>query len=131
LKATHTHNRNQEEDMATKTTKTTKAPKARTKKRAERAERAERAVLVTTANRGVFFGYATVAGAPETMEIKRARNVVRWPATNRGFLGLAADGPATGSRIGPQVPGLALRNVTSVSEVTPEAVVKFEAAPWS
>lgn len=91
----------------------------------------ERAVLVTTANRGVFFGYTTTPGAPETIQILRARNVLYWSAETRGFLGLAAHGPASGSRIGPQAPGLAIRNVTSVADVSPEAAAKFEAAPWA
>jgi hypothetical protein len=115
----------QREDRYDMATTTKKKPAKKTTKPAERP------VLITTANRGVFFGYTTEGGAPETMTIRRARNVIYWPAANRGFLGLAADGPAHGARIGPQVPGLALRNVTSVSDVTAEAVAKFEAAPWA
>jgi hypothetical protein len=91
----------------------------------------ERAVLVTTAHRGVFFGYTTAEGAPEIVDLTRARNVIYWPAENRGFLGLAADGPAQGSRVGPQAPRITVRSVTSVADVTETAAARFEAAPWA
>ena len=89
----------------------------------------ERAVLVTTAHRGVFFGYARET-AGETIKLKRARNCIYWPVGNRGFLGLASDGPAKGARIGPAA-DIELRNITCVAECTPAAVAAWEAAPWS
>ena len=89
----------------------------------------ERPVLVTTAHRGVFFGYATdVAG--ETIALKRARLCVYWSADVKGFMGLAASGPSSKCRIGPAA-DITLRNVTAVAEVTPAAVVAWESAPWS
>jgi hypothetical protein len=101
------------------------------KKTTKTAAPVERAVLVTTQHRGVFFGYTTATGAPDTVELVRARLVVYWPAAQKGFLGLAANGPVQGSRIGPQAPSIALRYVTSVSDLTPEATARFEAAPWA
>ena len=51
----------------------------------------ERTVLVTTAHRGVFFGYTTLndadLDAEETIRLTRARNCIYWPFCNRGFLG--------------------------------------------
>ncbi len=91
---------------------------------------AERAVMVTTVNRGVFFGYATKTDG-ETIRIARARNCLYWHQNVKGVFGLAATGPSSQCRIGPQVPGLELRNVTSVTDVTPEAAAKWEAAPWA
>lgn len=88
----------------------------------------ERAVLVTTAHRGVFFGYATDTGG-DTINLRAARNAIYWPASNKGFLGLAADGPAKDARIGPPA-NIELRSITCVAEVTAEAVVKWESAPW-
>ena len=88
----------------------------------------ERAVLVTTVHRGVFFGYATdTTGA--TINLRGARNCIYWPASNRGFLGLAADGPKDGARVGPAA-DIELRDVTCVAEVTQAAVAAWEAAPW-
>jgi hypothetical protein len=88
----------------------------------------ERPVLVTTSFRGVFFGYASDTTG-ETIELKRARNCIYWSADVKGFLGLATSGPSESCRIGPAA-DVTLRGITSVSEVTPEAVQRWEAAPW-
>ena len=89
----------------------------------------ERAVLVTTAHRGVFFGYATETGG-QTIKLRAARNCIYWPTSQKGFLGLAVDGPLDGSRIGPAA-DLELRDITSVAEVTEAAAERWEKAPWS
>ena len=106
------------------------APTKTTKKPAKTKPATERAVMVTTVNRGVFFGYATKTDG-ETIRIARARNCLYWHQNVKGVFGLAATGPSSQCRIGPQVPGLELRNVTSVTDVTPEAAAKWEAAPWA
>ena len=89
----------------------------------------ERPVLVTTAHRGVFFGYAAETKG-ETIKLSRARNCIYWDAQTKGFLGLASTGPSSGCRVG-QAADIELRNVTCVAEVTPEAVAKWEASPWN
>ena len=89
----------------------------------------ERAVLVTTAHRGVFFGYATKTDG-ETISLKRARLCVYWSSDLRGFMGLASAGPGNGCKIGPAA-DIELRAITSVVSVTPEAEAKWNAAPWS
>lgn len=95
-----------------------------------RSERkiAERAVLVTTTHRGVFFGYATDIDG-ETIDLRAARNCLFWSADVKGFAGLAATGPSKSCRVGPAV-DIQLRDITSVSLVTDEAVKAWEAAPW-
>ena len=60
----------------------------------------ERAVIVTTAHRGVFFGYAENTDG-ETISLKRARLAVYWTADLRGFMGLASIGPTAACKIGP------------------------------
>jgi hypothetical protein len=89
----------------------------------------ERAVLVTTAHRGVFFGYSADTSG-DTIKLRNGRLVVRWSADCRGFMGLAAKGPTSNCRIGPAA-DIEVRNITSVSEVKAAAVKAFEAAPWS
>ena len=89
----------------------------------------ERPVLVTTAHRGVFFGYAAVTDGG-TIRLRAARNCIYWPAENKGFLGLAANGPARGAKVGPAA-DIELRDITCVAECTPEAVKAWEAAPWN
>ena len=88
----------------------------------------ERPVLVTTEFRGVFFGYAEETSG-ETIKLKRARNCIYWPVENKGFLGLAAAGPAKDARVGPAA-DIELRKVTAVVEVTAAAVQAWESAPW-
>jgi len=88
----------------------------------------ERPVLVTTAHRGVFFGYAKTTNG-DTIKLRAARNCVYWSTEVKGFVGLAANGPTSNCRIGPKC-DLELRNITCVVECTPEAVKAWEAAPW-
>jgi hypothetical protein len=97
-------------------------------KQSKQVEQAERAVLVTTIHRGVFFGYATNTDG-DAIKLRAGRNCVSWPSENRGFLGLANMGPVRGARVGPPA-DIEVRNITSVSEVTPAAVAAWEAAPW-
>jgi hypothetical protein len=89
----------------------------------------DRPVLVTTAHRGVFFGYATNTDG-ETIKLNRARNCLYWSQDVKGFIGLAATGPTAGCRVGPAA-DIELRNITSVSEVTPSAVEAWERGVWS
>jgi hypothetical protein len=87
-----------------------------------------RPVLVTTAHRGVFFGYAEDTSGG-TVKLTRARCCIYWPRENKGFMGLAADGPKSGARVGPAA-DIELRDVTSIVECSPEAVAAWEAQPW-
>ena len=88
----------------------------------------ERYVLVTTEYRGVFAGYATDTSG-DTIKLRAARNCIYWPPEQKGFLGLASDGPVKGSRVGPAA-DIELRKITCVAEVTGKAVEAWESAPW-
>lgn len=88
----------------------------------------ERAVLVTTAHRGVFFGYATDTDGV-TIHLRAARCCIYWPSDNKGFLGLASDGPKNGAKVGPAA-DIELRDITCVAEVTEAAARAWEKAPW-
>lgn len=92
-------------------------------------EEMSRPVLVTTAHRGVFFGYLNGDEAKESLRLCKARCVLYWSQESRGFLGLAAEGPKKGSRVGPAA-DITLYDVTCVADVQPAAVERFEAAPW-
>ena len=79
--------------------------------------------LVTTDFRGVFFGYASdVSG--DRIALKNARACIYWPSTVGGFMGLAADGPAKGSRIGATA-DIELRTITTVSPVSEDAAKRW------
>jgi hypothetical protein len=88
----------------------------------------ERAVLITTEYRGVFFGYAENTDG-ETIKLKRARNCIYWPTHNKGFMGLASEGPHRDAKIGPEA-DIELRKVTSVVEVTEKAEKVWHAFKW-
>ncbi len=93
-----------------------------------RAQLKERPVLVTTAHRGVFFGYARKTDGT-SIKLRAARCCLYWPSGNRGFLGLAAMGPVEGARVGPAA-DIELRDITCVAACTPEAVAAWEKFPW-
>lgn len=93
------------------------------------AKTGERAVMVTTAHRGVFFGYADSTDG-ETITLRRARLCVYWSADVKGFMGLAATGPSRTCRIGPPA-DITLRAITAVVEVTSSAAKAWEEQPWS
>jgi hypothetical protein len=88
-----------------------------------------RPVLVCTEHRGVFFGYADSTDG-DVIKLERGRNCIYWPASAKGFLGLANTGPVSGSRVGPPA-DIELRKITCVAEVTPAAVALWEAQPWA
>lgn len=94
-----------------------------------KSKTAERAVIVTTAHRGVFFGYATDTDG-ETIALRRARLCLYWSRDVRGFMGLAGAGPTSGCRIGPPA-DITLRSITAVVEVSSDAVRAWESAPWA
>ena len=84
------------------------------------------AVLCTTEFRGVFFGYiVNDKNLPGEITLAKARNCIYWSADVGGFLGLAANGPSSGCKIGVEVPELRLFKVTSVSKVSYEAAKKW------
>jgi len=86
----------------------------------------ERPVIVTTAHRGVFFGYAKDTDG-ETISLKRSRLCLYWSADLRGFMGLASHGPNDSCKIGPAT-DITLRSITAVLEVTPEAEKRWNDA---
>lgn len=90
---------------------------------------AERPVMVTTKCRGVFFGYLDKKEG-DVATLRRVRNCIQWRGL-KGILDLAVSGPNAQCRIGVAAPEMELHGVTGVIQMTPEAVAKWEAAPWS
>ena len=101
----------------------------------------KRMVVVTTDSnrRGVFAGELVKEVKKEFpsgsilwfVTLKNAQMCVYWSPETHGVLGLAATGPAKGSRITPQVLSIELDGVTSIMDMTDEAVKKWRAEPWS
>jgi hypothetical protein len=88
-------------------------------------------VLVTTAHRGVFFGYLVGVPSKAQVVIDKARNVTYWDASVRSFLGLASQGPSSKCRVSAAAGAAStLYDITGVFVCTPKAVDKFEQGPW-
>jgi hypothetical protein len=90
------------------------------------ATKSERAVIVCTEFRGVFFGYAKDTSG-DAITLRRARMAIHW-GTQRGVMQLAETGPTSTSTISARA-DIEVRKITAVFAVTPEAVLKWEAAP--
>lgn len=89
-------------------------------------------VVVTTERRGIFFGTLLEGSLEEKyVRIKDARVCVYWPASVKGFVGLAAVGPLDGSRVSPAAPEITLLGITSVLKCTDAASEQWERGSWS
>jgi hypothetical protein len=89
-----------------------------------------RAIVVFTDKRGVFFGYPEGSTEGDRIRLRDCRMCVYWSAATRGAWGLAATGPADGSRITKPVPLAEVRGVTAVLNCSDEARRCWEDAPW-
>jgi hypothetical protein len=95
-----------------------------------------RPVIVCTEFRGVFFGYlspadeALAAGGSDRVKLTRCRNCLYWPTEQKGFVGLATEGPLTGCRVGPAAESIELRKVTAIVAVSDAAADRWESEPW-
>lgn len=90
----------------------------------------QKPLVVTTAHRGVFFGYG-IANVGKTIRLERVRMCVSWSTDVKGVVGLAANGPTKGCRIGPAAPAITLQDVTSVMEASDAAMKAWEDQPWN
>jgi len=93
-------------------------------------------VVITTdsTRRGVFGGILESEDRSDggwRVILRDAQMALYWSQATLGVLGLAADGPAEGSRIGRPVPRIELDGVTAIIEATPDARKRWEAQPWA
>ena len=89
-------------------------------------------VVVTTAKKGVFFGYLTdrTVGS-DTVILTQCRMCIYWAVEVKGVLGLAVVGPLKGSRVTSAVANIEILEVTAVMDASPEATKQWEAGLWS
>ena len=88
-------------------------------------------VVVTTAHRGVFFGYLTGPRDVKTAELTDAQMCVYWSQDMQGVLGLASSGPSRTCKVTRPVQRITLQDVTSVITASAEAVKLWQDRPWS
>lgn len=86
-------------------------------------------VIITTAHRGVFFGYISNDQDLEakSMPLKQAKMAIYW-GTTKGVAQLANSGPTEKSRIGAEANIPMLHDITVIFDVTPEAEAKWKTA---
>ena len=87
-------------------------------------------LLITTAHKGVFFGYG-VETTEKQITLEKVRMCIYWSADVRGCHGLAVNGPSKNCKIGPAVPVMTIQDITSISQCTPEAAAAWEKQPWA
>jgi len=89
-------------------------------------------VVITTAHRGVFFGYLTGDRNAKTLTLTAAQMCVYWAEDVQGVLGLASAGPSKSSKVTRPVEGTStLQDVTAVMDASAEAVKAWRDRPWS
>ena len=87
-------------------------------------------LIVTTAHRGVFFGYGIVTDK-KIIRLENARMCVYWSNECKGIVGLATSGPTKNCKIGPAAIAITIQDVTAIMEVTKEAEDKWNSQPWN
>lgn len=87
-------------------------------------------MIVTTAHKGVFFGYG-IPTSDKTIRIEQAQMCVYWSADVKSVVGLAATGPTKTCRVGPPAPAMTLQDVTGIIEASPEAEAAWKLKPWN
>ena len=85
------------------------------------ANKDKRYVVVTTEFCGVFGGYLESKNG-DVGVLSECRNCIYWTEEVNGFGGLAVTGPLSGCRIGPPVPRIELRGITSILDCSEKAV---------
>jgi len=89
-----------------------------------------RPVLVSTEDKFLVFGWTANHCDDPIIYLKDSRLVVYWSAETKGLWGLAAAGPAEGSRVSAPC-DCAIKNHTFVLEVTESAAKAFASVAWS
>jgi len=87
-------------------------------------------VVVLTEFKEIFCGECDDPWG-DVLMLKNARQAIFFSEETHGLLGLAANGPAEGSRIGPVVEEMRVARPVNVIKCSAEAVKKWESAEWS
>ena len=92
-------------------------------------EKQERLVVVLTEFKEIFCGWATdITG--DRIQLRNARQACYYSEQTHGLLGLAVNGPAKGSRIGPAA-NIEIRRVVNVIECQSAAAEVWGSAKWA
>jgi hypothetical protein len=89
----------------------------------------ERLVVVLTEFKEIFCGYAKDTSG-DRIFLRNARQACYYSAETHGLLGLAVNGPAKGSKIGPAA-NMEIRRPINVIECSTAAAEVWEKAKWA
>lgn len=89
----------------------------------------EKFIVVLTEFKVIFCGWSSDYNE-QTVNLRDARQACYYSAETKGLLGLATNGPARGSKIGPAVTSLQCRRVVNVIECSSAAQKAWEGAKW-
>ena len=93
-------------------------------------EKSKQPLVITTAHRGVFFGYGEPT-SEATITLTKAKMCVYWTSDLHGVFGLATRGPGNGCKIGPEVERVTLQGVTAILECSEPAAKEWGKEIWS
>lgn len=85
-------------------------------------------VLVTTKNRGIYYGYMVIDKGPAAVTLAQARVVAEWDCGQEGFLALATKGPRDRAHVSPPCVELTIYDIDTVALVSTEAVEEWDNA---
>ena len=94
----------------------------------------QRFVVVTTdsSRRGVFGGeLISYDQDKQYVVLKNAKMCIFWNEETKGVLGLANPGPQKGCRLSPAVEKIEINGVTSVIDMSSEAIKQWDKQLWN
>lgn len=89
----------------------------------------ERCVVILTEFKEIFCGWTSDTSG-DRIALRQARQACYYSAETHGLLGLAVEGPAKGSKIGPAA-DMEVRKPVNVIECRPEAAEAWGNATWA
>lgn len=86
------------------------------------------AVLITTNNRGIYFGYLAKDNGAESVVLEQARVVVSWDTEHKGFLYLATHGPEEVAEVSPACERMTVYGIATMADCSPAATEAWDAS---
>jgi hypothetical protein len=85
-------------------------------------------VLISTNNRGIYYGYLVENHAPDHVTLERARVCAVWDTGEKGYLYMATHGPEGVAMVSPAVGSMEVYGVATIAECSPEAAEAWDAS---
>lgn len=86
------------------------------------------AVLVTTNNRGIYYGHLARDNGSESVVLERARAVISWDTGHHGFLYLATHGPKDVAEVSPACERMTVYGIATMADCSLAATEAWDAS---